>query len=159
MNLFDFKNDESLNKLRELIGTEQLGTFELFDPKRHLSWQDRQLLAKQWVDVEGNILRSGDDNILYFKNSPVVVKVDDVFHFALCDDIKKRIGQGQLPNINATTCNDLMANATNCSYCLHAVSYEGFDAYRHRHQQYNEKILKSFNLNQFLVSKSAVFKA
>jgi hypothetical protein len=157
MRLVDFKQNEQLNHLRKLMGAEQLGSFELFDPDRHLSWENRQLLAKQWLPVNGNDLHSRE-NTLYFKNSPVVAQVDQVFHFALCDDIKKRITHGLLSNVAITTNVALLAGAANCTYCLHAVGYEGFDVYRHRHQQYNEKILKDFRLIQYIQSKSSVFK-
>lgn len=158
MNLYDFTLDETLNVLRKKMGAEQLGRFELFNPDLHLSWENRQLLAKHWVDIEGNILRSGSENLLYFKNSPVIIKVDGLFHFALCDEIKNKISQGQLVRTEATTCISLLNGEQNCPYCLHAVSYEGFDAYRHRHQQYNEKIIKDFNLSRFITTKSSIFK-
>ena len=159
MNLVDFTLDEPLNLLREKMGAVQLGRFELFNPELHLSWEQRQLLAKQWVNIEGNILHAGAENLLYFKNSPVITKVDGIFHFALCDDIKKKISQGQLIKTEATTSIELLNNAQNCTYCLHAVSYEGYDAYRHRHQQYNEKILKDFNLIGFIKTKASIFKS
>lgn len=159
MKLFDFTADEQLNKLRDLMGAEQFGRFELFDSNLHLSWQERQLLAKQWVIIESNIFHAGAENILYFKNSPVVIKIENTFHFALCDDVKKRISQGKMNGVDATTCTKLMNGASNCSYCLHAVSYEGYDAYRHRHQQYNDAIIKHFNLSEFITSKSPVFKS
>lgn len=158
MKLIDFKEDEQLNILRQCMGAEQLGSFELFDPDLHLSWQDRQLLAKQWLSINGNTLHT-TDNLLYFKNSPVVAKIDDTFHFALCDDIKKRISNGLLPQADITTDTRLLTGAANCPYCLHAVGHEGFDVYRHRHQQYNDKILKDFQLSQYIFSKSSVFKA
>lgn len=158
MKLFDFTSDEKLNQLRQLMGAEQLGRFELFNPDLHLSWQERQLLAKQWVEIESNIFHTGAENLLYFKNSPVVIRLENTFHFSLCDDIKKRISQGKTTGVDATTCVALMDGASNCAYCLHAVSYEGYDAYRHRHQQYNENILKNFNLIRFITDKSPVFK-
>jgi hypothetical protein len=159
MNLADFTLDETLNHLRKKMGADKLGRFELFNPDLHLSWEQRQLLARQWVNIEGNILHTGTENLLYFKNSPVITKVDGVFHFALCDEIKKKITQGKLAKAEATTCIELLNNAQNCTYCLHAVSYQGFDAYRHRHQQYNEKILKDFNLIRFINAKASIFKS
>lgn len=157
MKLLDFKMDADLNNLRDKMGAEHLGNFELFDPERHLSWQERQQLAKQWVEVKGNGLH-GLDNILYFKNSAVVAQVDNTFHFALCDDLKKRITHGQLTYADITTFPRLLSQGSNCPYCLHAVSYEGFDVYRHRHQQYNDKILKAFNLTQYVQSKFQYYK-
>lgn len=157
MKLVDFKQDEQLNQLRKKMGAQQLGTFELFDPERHLSWQDRQLLAKQWVQVNSNQLHT-KDKALYFKNSPVVAQVENVFHFALCDDLKKKISHGLLSSVEITTKVSLLTGAANCPYCLHAVGYEGFDVYRHRHQQYNDNILKNFQLSQYVLSTSSVFK-
>ena len=38
MNLVDFKENESLDRLRNEMGMEGYGQFELFVPNRHLSW-------------------------------------------------------------------------------------------------------------------------
>lgn len=150
MKLVDFTQDESLNRLRDRMGADQLGQFELFDPELHLSWQDKQNLAKDWIIINANRLHAGHEHALYFKNSPVVAKVGSELHFALCDDLKKQISQGLLADLPITTGQDKLSVAKTCPYCLHAVAYEGFDVYRHRHQEYNDKILKSFNLVKYL---------
>ena len=85
----DFNQDEQFNYLRQLMGAEKLGSFELFDPQLHMSWQDRQLLSKQWLGINGNKLHSVND-LLFYKNSPVIAKVDHILHFALCDELKKK---------------------------------------------------------------------
>lgn len=158
MKLIDFNQDEQFNYLRQLMGAEKLGSFELFDPQLHMSWQDRQLLSKQWLGINGNKLHSVNDS-LFYKNSPVIAKVDHILHFALCDELKKNITNGLLTHADITTNTRLINSESNCPFCLHAVSYEGFDVYRHRHQQYNDKIIKDFQLSRYILSKSSVFKA
>lgn len=153
MKLMDFTQDDNLNQLRKIMGAEQLGQFELFDPELHLTWQDKQNLAKDWININANRLHAGYEKALFFKNSPVVAKVGTALHFALCDDLKKQISQGLLADVPVTTGTDKLNMAGTCPYCLHAISYEGFDVYRHRHQEYNAKILKGFNLIKYLQSR------
>lgn len=158
MKLIDFNEDDLLNQLRANMGANDLGTFELFNPLKHLSWQDRQVLAKEWMPVAGNTLHASHDQSLYFKNSPVVAKIEETLHFAHCDEIKKRLSHGKLHEANVTTQPELFKQGQPCVYCLHAMKYEGFDAYRHRHQQYNDNILKSFSLTKFFIDKHPEFK-
>jgi len=158
MKLLDFNEDDVLNQLRANMGAEQLGTFELFNPLKHLSWQDRQSLAQDWLSVKGNALHPAADQVLYFKNSPVVAKSNDKLHFAYCDEIKKSIANGQLNEIDVTTKVELLSEKPPCEFCLHAMKYQGYDAYRHRHQQYNEGILKSFHLSRYFTDLHPEFK-
>ena len=81
---------------------------------------------------------------------------EEVAHFALCDQLRKRISQGRISHLSVTLDLDLLQNKQACEYCLHAVSYEGFDVYRHRHQDYNERILKGFNLLDYLQKKHQI---
>jgi len=158
MKLLDFTESDVLNQLRASMGADQLGSFELFNPLKHLSWQEKQSLAKEWQTETGTALHASHDQSLYFKNSPVIAKEDRTVHFAYCDEIKKRISQGKMPQVNITTNTSLLNGEKPCEYCLHAMKYEGFDVYRHRHQQYNETVLKSFNLVRYFNEKYPEFK-
>lgn len=153
MKLIDFKQDKQLDRLRNKMGADDYGHFELFDPKRHLTWQERQTLHNGWVDVSSNVLHAYNDKTLAYKNSYVFAHNDDTAHFAMCDQLRKRISQGRLGSLAVTLDLNLLNDKKTCEYCLHAVSYEGFDVYRHRHQDYNDRILKNFNLLQYLKDK------
>jgi len=153
MKLIDFKQDEKLNDLRHKMGSDDFGHFELFDPKRHLTWQERKSLTKDWVNISATLLHAYSDKTLAYKNSHILSILEDDVHFAFCDVLKKKINQGSLSKIDVSLKSDLCTGKKVCEYCLHAISYEGFDVYRHRHQEYNKKILQSFKLEKYLAEK------
>lgn len=153
MKLIDFKQDNQLDRLRNKMGTDDYGHFELFDPKRHLTWQERQTLQLGWVNVESNSLHAYTDKTLAYKNSYIFAEMDETAHFALCDQLRKRISQGRLHDVSVTLDASQLKQKKVCEYCLHAISYEGFDVYRHRHQDYNDRILKEFDLFRYLQEK------
>ena len=153
MKLVDFKQSESLDRLRNEMGMEGYGQFELFDPNRHLSWQERQNLNSNWNDISSSALHAYGDKTLAYKNSHIFCLNDDKVHFALCDQIKKSIQQGKMTSASITLNATLLTDCTVCQYCLHAVDYQGFDVYRHRHQEYNANILKQFNLQTYITNK------
>ena len=153
MKLIDFKQVEPLDYLREKMGMEDYGKFELFDPNRHLSWQERQRLGLEWHEVSSASLHAYSDKTLAYKNSHIFCLHNEEIHFALCDKIKKNMQQGKMPSVNVTLKSELLSGHNVCQYCLHAVSYQGFDVYRHRHQEYNENILKQFNLLNYISDK------
>lgn len=153
MKLTDFKQDASFNRLRMLMGSQEYGHFELFDPQRHLSWQERQFLAGHWLEVPTGVLHAYQDHTLAYKNSHVFSKTEQHFHFSLCDKLKNRISQGRLSAIEVTLSAELLAEKQVCEYCLHAVSYQGFDTYRRRHADYNQQIIKHFSFSQYLHQK------
>ncbi len=153
MKLFDFKEDESFNQLRCKMGTDEFGHFELFDPVRHLSWQERKALSGDWVKVESAGLHAYSDHTLAYKNSHVFSITEQHFHFSMCDKLKKRISQGRLLDMNITLNEGLLNGKAVCEYCLHAVGYQGYDVYRRRHEDYNQRIMKKFNFSQYLQDK------
>jgi len=153
MKLVDFLEDEGLNQLRDRMEQAELGQFELFDPLRHLTWQERQDLESKWVAVSAQMLHGYADKTLAYKNSHVFSCTDEHYHFALCDKLTKRIGQGRLVDTQVTLNTELLKQHDVCTYCLHAVAYQGFDAYRHRHQEYNDQIVKQFCLETYLAGK------
>lgn len=153
MKLVDFHENEALNALRKTMNDAELGEFELFDPIRHLTWQERQELEKEWIAVKAQALHAYHDKSLAYKNSHVFSCTDEHYHFALCDKLAKRIGQGRLVDMQVTLNLALLDGHEVCEYCLHAVDYQGFDAYRHRHQDYNDQIIKSFKLESYLAGR------
>lgn len=153
MELFDFHQHSKLNQLREKIGTEQFGHFELFDPVKHLNWQERKTLSEDWLRVSCQSLYGLPDQSLAFKNSHVLSKENGVFHFALCDRLKKYINVSTESELPVSLNSALMSGEKVCEFCLHAAQYQGFDVYRHRHKEYNEKISKGFNLSLYLKEK------
>jgi hypothetical protein len=153
MKLYDFKQDDKLNNLRDLMGADTLGHFELFDPVRHLSWQERKALNGEWINVTTSSLHAYSDHTLAYKNSHVFSVTEKSFHFSFCDDLKKRINQGKLANAQVTLNDALLEGRSVCEYCLHAVSYQGYDAYRRRHEEYNQRIIKKFKFSDYLQGK------
>lgn len=153
MKLIDFKQDQALNKLRSNMGTDNYGLFELFDPNRHLSWQERQNLHLGWQSVQSSFLRTQGDKTLGYKNTHIFCQHDEKLHFAFCDQLKKHMQQGKLPSVNVTLNEAAFKNQPVCHYCLHAISYQGFDVYRQRHQEYNQNIIKNFDLTQYIKQK------
>jgi len=153
MELIDFKQDDTFNRLRSLIGSQKYGHFELFDPLRHLSWQERKSLSGHWVVIPTGVLHAYHDQTLAYKNSHVFSITEEHFHFSLCDKLKNRISQGRLAEIEVTLNARLLEEKSVCEYCLHAVSYQGFDAYRRRHAEYNQQIIKTFSFRHYLQEK------
>lgn len=153
MKLVDFKQDKTLDDLRNKMGAEEYGKFELFDPSRHLSWQERQKINSDWVEISSSSLHAYGDKTLAYKNSHIFCQTNDQLHFAFCDQIKKQMQNGKIPKVNITLKRQLLTGKEVCQYCLHAVAYQGFDVYRHRHKEYNEGILKKFNLMSYLDEK------
>lgn len=153
MELIDFKKDKTLDRLRSLMGSEEYGHFELFDPQRHLSWQERKSLTGHWVVISSGVLHAYNDQTLAYKNSHVFSITEEHFHFSLCDKLKNRISQGRLAEIEVTLNAKLLLDKSVCEYCLHAVNYQGFDAYRRRHAEYNQRIIKKFNFSHYLNEK------
>jgi hypothetical protein len=153
MKLVDFKQDKTLDSLRDKMGTDSYGLFELFDPTRHLSWQERQNLHKDWQQIPSSSLRSQSDKTLVYKNTHIFCEHDQKVHFAHCDNLKKNIQQGKIPSINITLNDSFLKNERVCHYCLHAIAYQGFDVYRQRHQAYNQQIIKQFNLHKYISDK------
>ena len=69
MNLIDFTEFEPFNSLRERIGTDKLGYFELFDPSIHLTGAERSQLDSPGVLQAVDAIKVLPDSTLAFKNS------------------------------------------------------------------------------------------
>lgn len=156
MKLPDFLLDESFNRLRETMGQPELGRFELFDATRHLSWSEREALHKTSLPVNFYQLSVWQGKYLGFKNSRVFyLAADGISHFALCDDLKKQREKHASAQVQVTLNQSLIADNKVCPYCLHAISYQGFDVYRTRHKEYAEGILKDFSWVEFFRENAA----
>lgn len=153
MKLIDFTQDQAFNDLRHEIGAEDLGHFELFDPKKHLTWKEKKFLNEDWVNVPVASLHAHSDKTLAYKNSYILSVIGEEVHFAYCDALKNKINKGSVNSVDVSLKWELFKDKPVCSYCLHAIAYEGFDVYRHRHQEYNQKIVQSFKLDHYLKNK------
>ncbi|EAT11537.1 hypothetical protein HF888_12545 [Bermanella marisrubri] len=149
MELIDFKKYELLNRLREKMGASEFGHYELFDPDRHASWQEKQGLNQGMLQADAHYLKEQQNQLLY-KNLKVVALDSQTVHFSYCDHLKKLSTKGQLSSISITSSADQINNHSACQYCLHKLDYKGFDVYRQRHQAHNEKVLKEFSLFDYL---------
>lgn len=150
MKLPDFTQDELFNQLRLQMGQAEFGNFELFDAARHLSWSEREALQKNQLQVSFYQLTTQQGKYLAFKNSRVFyLAADGVSHFALCDELKKQREKHASAQVPVSLNTALIAKNTVCPYCLHAITYQGFDVYRTRHKEYAEAVLKDFNWAEF----------
>lgn len=156
MKLLDFHNSDELNRLRQVMGDIHLGKFELFDPIRHLTAQERSQLQNNILDVSVQEFFACKDKSLGYKNSKVLAVRKEYYHFAMCDKLLKGIKQGTVTNLSITFNADLLLKKDVCEYCLHAIAFQGFDAYRKRHQEYNHKIVKEFDLHRYLKARKRV---
>ena len=57
MRIKPFDDFEPFNKLRKKMGTESLGSFELFDPQRQITYSERESLEEGVFKVESSRLR------------------------------------------------------------------------------------------------------
>lgn len=69
MELTNFLEFEPFNQMRECMGTDQLGQFELFDPDRHLTGEERSVLARHGLLLPRSSLGRLLDYCLCYKNS------------------------------------------------------------------------------------------
>ncbi len=95
MELLDFTEFEPFNSLREKIGTDQLGYFELFDPAVHLTGSERSGLETSGLLRPFPAIKILPDNTLAIKTSRVLIYNPDeswyrarreypTFHVAKC---------------------------------------------------------------------------
>jgi hypothetical protein len=142
--LFDFLTFEPFNRMRAQMGTDQLGQFELFDPDRHLTGDERSILAR-----EGALLPRGElgrllDHCLCYKNSRIAVLEEGVLHLARCDGLPQ-IAQYRV----GTSTRALEGFDTVCPACLQILSYKGYDEQKARKERYNQQVIERFSLEAF----------
>ncbi|WP_430459854.1 hypothetical protein ACQUQU_11625 [Thalassolituus sp. LLYu03] len=119
MKLPDFLQDEAFNRLRQTMKAEQLGSFELFDPEKQLTYAEREALEDGVLQVSGAALRVLKDKTLAFKNTRVWLKDQADYHLAYCAKVQSLrhradtidVGTGNTMTGNAATGNAATGNA------------------------------------------------
>ncbi len=176
MELLDFTEFEAFNRLREKMGTDRLGYFELFDPAIHLTGQERSQLESPGLLMKSESVKVLPDKTLAIKNSRVLAYVPSenwfrdrreypAYHVAMCTELEelKREHPEQEVMVTTRLSDDYelvklrpggelsMVNHgfVVCKNCLHALRYKDFDLYRNRKRGYSQKVLGDFNLRDF----------
>ena len=155
MKLKSFENFEPINKLREKMGAKYLGLFELFDPKRQITFNEKELLAVGQLKINILQIKILKDKTIAFKNTRLWLSWDDheCYHLAACEQVQKR------RHLKA----DFFAGVhqehkkTVCLECLKLLQYEGLDARRSRRIEISESIQQDFDLLVFQEKYPASF--
>lgn len=144
MELIDFLEFEPFNQLRERMGTDQLGQFELFDPDRHLTGDERSVLSRQGMVLPRSALGRLLDHCLCYKNSRVATAAGNVLHVARCDQFPERdeyrVG---------TSARAFEGQLLVCQACLQILNYKGYDDHKARKEHYNREVVERFTLDAF----------
>lgn len=142
--LIDFSDFEPFNELRLKMGAEKLGHFEMFDPKVHLTGEERSLLENSTMRIEQDQLLCLLDFTLVYKNSRVLLLDDTHYHLAACDRVIKLSDPEITTSLKASD-----ENLSVCRDCLQKLHFNGFDNQKARKERYSEDILRRFTLAQF----------
>lgn len=176
MKLPDFTEFSPFNDLREKIGTQELGFFELFDPAIHLTGSERSELENTGRLLKPSGIKVLPDKTLAIKNSRVLAYIPDeawyrnrreypTYHVAWCSELESLQAEHPVQELLVTT---KMSNDYNlvkikgsgevslsehglvvCKHCLHTLRYRNYDEYRNRRRGYSQKVLNDFNLKDF----------
>ncbi|MEX1216273.1 hypothetical protein [Saccharospirillum sp.] len=144
MELYDFLEFAPFNQMRERMGTDQFGQFELFDPSRHLTGEERSVLARQGLPLPRSLLSRLLDYCLCYKNSRVAIIDEGVLHLAQCDRFPDRDQYRAGTSMRA-----FEATSTVCSSCLQTLNYQGYDEQKARKEYHNRRVLERFSLEAF----------
>lgn len=145
MKLPDFLDDANLNKLRQKMGTDKLGEFELFDPQKQLTYSEREALESGSFEVNAGELRVIKDKTLAYKNSRLWLSHDNKYHLAYCQEVQQlrhrqhQVHCGTEPNND----DDL------CLECLALLKYHGVDNRRIRRGEFTDQVQEEFDLAEF----------
>lgn len=144
MELIDFLAFEPFNQMRERMGTDRLGQFELFDPDRHLTGSERSVLARKGMALPRSLLGRLLDHCLCYKNTRVAIVVNDLLHVARCDELPEhdhyRVG---------TSARAFEGQPAVCPACLQILGYRGYDEHKARKEHYNRQVVERFTLEAF----------
>lgn len=176
MKLPDFRDFESFNALREKIGTEELGYFELFDPAIHLTGSERSALENPGMLLKADGLRVLPDKTLAIKNSRVLAYIPDeawyrnrreypTYHLAWCSCLEAQLAEHPVLEYLVTTkiSDDYKLlkirgsgevslsehGLVVCKHCLHTLRFRDYDEFRNRRRAYSQKVLNEFSLKGF----------
>lgn len=144
MKLDDFLEFEPFNQLRAAMGTDQLGYFELFDPKLHLTGEERSQLERLGLSLPSHQVGRLLDHTLCYKNSRVVLVAQGCYHLSHCEVL-----QANEEVTIATSMQPLSPVLSVCPACLQLLGYQGYDAHKARKEGYNARVLADFSLSQF----------
>ena len=147
MQIKDFDDFEPFNKLRKKMGAEKLGSFELFDPEKQITYSERELLELGSFNVPSNRLRILKDKTFGFKNTRLWLSWSEHehFHLAACDLVQKR--RHKKASFIAGLHQPM--NQTVCIECLQLLKFDGLDARRSRRLDLAETMQKEFKLTEF----------
>ena len=176
MNLIDFTEFEPFNCLRERIGTDKLGYFELFDPAFHLTGAERSQLDSPGVLQAVDAIKVLPDSTLALKNSRVLAYIPNEswyrqrrecpsYRLAWCAELEsirqehlneelvlttRLSGDYELMKLRGEGELTLVNHGfVVCKQCLHKLRYKDFDLYRNRKRGYSQKVLSDFRLQEF----------
>ncbi|MFY0664211.1 MAG: hypothetical protein JXQ97_06285 [Natronospirillum sp.] len=144
MQLPDFLEFDAFNDLRDRMGADKLGYFEVFDPKRHLTGEERSALRTSGVPVRRDQLYFLGDHTLAYKNSRVGVAVGQVLHVTRCKHLMAFVEGVAVGDDEPVT-----EGVTACRECLHLLRFEGIDLEKERKHHHNEKMIAQFRLSHF----------
>lgn len=158
MKLPDFLAFEPFNTLRERMGAQELGQFEFFDPRLHLTADERDTLA-EGLTVTWQALRCLHDYTLAFKNSRVLLWREapgeggaaPEYHLAYCrrlQALRRADADGRVRVATQLPPPDPWPWRV-CRECLQQLQFRGFDAARARHRDYSDRVLEEFSLDDF----------
>lgn len=176
MKLLDFRQFEPFNRLREKIGTDEFGYFELFDPARHLIGSERSELESPGILRKPEAIRVLPDKTLAIKNSRVLAYIPDegwyrthreypAYHLAMCSKLEGLLRDHPRQELLVTTklsdeysllkirpSGEVSVSANGfvvCKHCLHTLRYRDYDEFRNRRRGYSQKVLNDFKLQDF----------
>lgn len=144
MNLTDFLNFEPFNEMRDKMGADRLGQFELFDPDVHLTGDERSVLARQGMAIERQRIGRLLDFTLSYKNTRVVLVERNRLHIAHCPELP----EGD-PVTIATSLRPFDHPPRVCPACLQHLTFKGYDETKARKERYNASVLDRFSLEEF----------
>jgi hypothetical protein len=147
MQIKDFDDFEPFNTLRKKMGAETLGSFELFDPEKQITFSERELLELGNFNVPSNRLRILKDKTFAFKNTRLWLSWPDheSYHLAACDLVQKRRHKKAdfIAGLHQPT------DQIVCLDCLQLLKFDGLDARRSRRLDLAETVQKEFKLTEF----------
>lgn len=174
MNLIDFTEFEPFNSLRERIGTDKLGYFEVFDPSIHLTGAERSQPDSPGVLQAVDAIKVLPDSTLALKNSRALAYIPNEnwyrqrreypsYHLAWCAELESIRQEHPNEELMLTTrlSDDFELMKLRgegelsmdnhgfvvCKQCLPKLRYKDFDLYRKR--GYSQKVLSDFRLQEF----------
>ncbi|MFK7160604.1 hypothetical protein V6U78_06095 [Marinospirillum sp. MEB164] len=157
MQLPDFTHFAPFQQLRKTMGARRTGHFELFDPHKHLTGQERSQLDQQGRRLRLDQLRALADGTWAYKNTRLAVyrAEDPHYHLAQCPQLSQW-GRNQQVWVSTRRTGKLPLAGQDqplsiCPDCLQFLGYKGFDLKRNRKIAYSKKLLSLFSREEFYI--------